>query len=414
MLNAIIVPRSVSQVAINGDVMKRYVVVTATLAAAASLALAGCSTGSSSGAADPSGGAGTIQIGVIESETGAFSSIGIPEVQGARAAAAQINAAGGILGKKVDLIVEDGQSTPQGAAAAATQLIQDDHVSAIVGPEATALALAVAPIAEASGVPMVSGSASFLAALPSKYLPYSFASAPSTAKAFVPLAAYWRSQGITKIGIFGPAGDVFDGIVAAVKATPGVQVVGTEQFQPGQADVTANLTKLLGSHPQSIVIAGAAADAATAQKAAKTLNTDVRIVNLASQANQAFIDLVGSANLTGNTIFSCAPTTAYNTLPAGNPAKTAATAYVEFMKAKYPGYDPGSLAVLAWNGLYAIDDAMTAAKSTDPAKVRDALVTTKMTNPYGIWQRNATDHDGSQNPFLVCKYDSSGWQYLAG
>lgn len=396
--------------------MKRYAFVPVAIVAAVSLSLSGCSSsGSSTGGSDGSSGTsggGTIKLGLLESETGPFSSIGLPEVQGAKVAADAINAAGGILGKKIELVVEDAQSTPQGASAGATKLITNDHVVGIIGPEATALALATAPIAHANKVPMVSGSASFLVALPAQYLDYTFASAASTAKSFVPLVKYWSTKNITKVGVIGPKGDVFDGVVKAFKAMSGITVVGTEQFQPGQADVTANMTKLLTSHPQAIFIAGQAGDAASAQKAAASLKVDAQIVNLASQGNEGFIKLAGAGNITANTIFLGFPTTVYDSLPADNPGKPAATAFVELMKKQDPNFDPGSLAVLAYNGVYAYRDAITAANSTAPAKIRDALETTKMTNPFGVWQRSATDHDGSQNPYIVASHDSSGWHYL--
>ncbi|MBN9110478.1 MAG: ABC transporter substrate-binding protein [Pseudonocardia sp.] len=395
--------------------MKRFVLLPLAAVAAATLALTGCSAsgGGSSGGGTAAGG-DTINLGVVLSQTGPFSSIGLPEVQGAKAATEQINASGGVQGKKINLIVEDAKSTPQGAAAAATKLIQNDKVVGLVGPEATALALAVAPIAHERKVPMVSGSASFLQALPAQYLDYSFASAASTAKGFAPLAAYWKGTGLTKVAIIGPKGDVFDGVVAAIKNIPSLTLTGTEQFQPGQADITANVAKIAATGPQAIIVAGATADAATAQRAWKALNVDAQIVQIGSQANEAFIKLAGPESFTERSLFIGFPTTVSSTLPADHPSKKAATEYVELMKRADPNFDPGSIAVLAWNGVMAYRDAITAAGSTDAAALRDALERTEMTNPLGVWTRTPTDHDGSTNPYIVATHDASGWKYLGG
>lgn len=354
----------------------------------------------------------TVRIGVILSETGPYSAIGKPELEGAKAAAAEINAAGGIDGKKLELVFEDAQSTPQAAAAAATKLIQNDGVVGLVGPEATALALAVAPIAQVQEVPMVSTSASFLGALDAKNLPYSFAAAAATSKTFAPLLKYWAEKDITKIGIIGPKGDVFDGISAALKAIPSVELVGAEQFEPGQADVTASMTKLAGDGPEAIVVAGAAADGATAQKAWRTLDVDSEIVQIGSNSNQAFIDLAGEDSFTDKTVFVGFPTTVHDSLPSDDPSKAEADKFVAVMSEKDPNFDPGSLAVLTWNAVYAFRDAIADAGSTDHEDVRDSLESVKMTNPLGEWQRSPEDHDGSANPFIIATHDSAGWHYV--
>lgn len=359
-----------------------------------------------------SGGDAVVKIGVILSQTGPYSSIGVPEVEGAKAAVETINDAGGVDGKKIKLVFEDAQSTPQAAAAAATKLIQNDKVVGLVGPESTALALAVAPIAQAQQVPVVSTSSSFLGALDSKYLPYSFAASPSTAKIFAPMLKYWKEQGITKIGVIGPKGDVLDGITAALKAMPDVDLVGVEQFEPGQADVTASMTKLAGDHPQAIVVAAAAADGAAVQKAWHTLNVDSVLVQIGSNSNQEFIDLAGADAFTAKTVFAAFPSTVHESLPADDPSKKAADEFVQVMSEHDSHFDPGSLAVLSWNAVYALRDAVAAASSSDPKAIRDALETTKMTNPLGEWQRTAKDHDGSVSPFVIATHDASGWHYV--
>jgi branched-chain amino acid transport system substrate-binding protein len=374
---------------------------------ALALTLSAC--GGSSGGGSSSD---EIKLGVILSSTGPYSSIGVSEAEGAKAAAKAINAAGGVDGKKIKLVFEDAQSTPQAAAAAATKLIQNDKVAGLVGPEATALALAVAPIAQAQHIPLVSTSSSFLGALQPKDLPYSFAASPSTAKIFAPMLKYWAQQGITKIGVIGPKGDVFDGINAALKGMPGIEVVGAEQFEPGQADVTASMTKLAGDKPQAIVVAGAAADGAAAQKAWHTLAIDSVIVQIGSNSNQAFIDLAGEDSFTDKTVFAAFPSTVHDSLPADNPSKAAADDFVKVMTAGDSSFDPGSLAVLSWNAVYAFRDAINAASSNDSTKIRDALESTKMTNPLGEWQRSSKDHDGSVSPFVIATHDSSGWKYV--
>ncbi len=80
----------------------------------------------------------TIKIGVNEPLTGAFAASGTYVVNGAKIAADEINAKGGILGKKVELVIEDNKSNPTEAAAVAEKLITSDKVSVLMGAWARA------------------------------------------------------------------------------------------------------------------------------------------------------------------------------------------------------------------------------------------------------------------------------------
>jgi hypothetical protein len=62
----------------------------------------------------------------------------------------------------------------------------------------------------------------------------------------------------------------------------------------------------------------------------------------------------------------------------------------------------------------AVRDAVEASGSTDPVALRDALERTEMTNPFGVWKRTPTDHDGSTNPYIIATHDASGWKYVGG
>lgn len=371
--------------------------------------LAGCGGTSESGGAD-----GAVKIGVILSKTGPFSSIGVEELEGVNAAVEQLNKDGGVLGgKKIEVVVEDGQSTAQASAAAATKLIQNDKVVGIIGPEATDLALAAAPIAQTQQVPLVSTSSGFLSALPEKYLEFNFAASPLASKQLELYFAHWKAEGVTKVGIIGPKGELLDGLSGAIKGSGNVDVTGIEEFQPGQADISANLTNLVNSKPESIVVVAAAQDAASVQRTYKSLGLDIELMHLGSQATGAFIKLAGADSFTENTRFSAFPSTVYNTLPEDNPAKEAATAFVDTMAERVDGFDPGTNAVLSWTAVYTLAEAVDAAGDADPVKVRDALESIKFTTPMGVWQRSASDHDGSENPFVLATRNADGWAYVA-
>src|SRR4051794_38984591 len=90
-------------------------------------------------------GAQTIKIGVNEPLTGPFAASGTYVVNGAKIAADEINAKGGVLGKKIELLIEDNKSNPTEAAAVAEKLITSDKTPAMMGACGSSLTLAVMP-----------------------------------------------------------------------------------------------------------------------------------------------------------------------------------------------------------------------------------------------------------------------------
>src|SRR5260221_4914960 len=123
------------------------------IAAAAALlaipALPGCGGG---------GGDQEIRIGEYSSLTGTAATFGTSTDKGAKLVVEETNAAGGVLGKQIKLIVEDDQSKPEEAATVVTKLITRDGVKAVVGEVASSRSLAAAPICQSNGVPMVTPS----------------------------------------------------------------------------------------------------------------------------------------------------------------------------------------------------------------------------------------------------------------
>src|ERR1700758_5597552 len=99
--------------------------------------------------------ADTIKIGVNEPLTGPFAASGTYVVNGAKIAADEINAKGGLLGRKIELVIEDNKSNPTEAAAVAEKLITGDKVPVIMGAWGSSLTLAVMPKLMEYKVPMV-------------------------------------------------------------------------------------------------------------------------------------------------------------------------------------------------------------------------------------------------------------------
>src|SRR6202166_1140871 len=142
-------------------------------------------------------GAQTIKIGVNEPLTGPFAASGTYVVNGAKIAADEINAKGGVLGKKIELIIEDNKSNPTEAAAVAEKLITADKVPVMLGAWSSTLTLAVMPKLQEYKVPMVVETSSS-GKITTSGNPFIFRISPTSemeAKAFAPLI---NTMGIKK------------------------------------------------------------------------------------------------------------------------------------------------------------------------------------------------------------------------
>src|ERR1700752_2461726 len=106
----------------------------------------------------PQSDTGEIVVGMYGSLTGDGASFGQSSVEGAQLAVEEINTAGGVLGRKIRLLVEDDQSRPEEASSAVTKLITQDKVVAVLGEVASRRSLAAAPVSQKFQVPMISPS----------------------------------------------------------------------------------------------------------------------------------------------------------------------------------------------------------------------------------------------------------------
>src|SRR5882757_3060960 len=109
-------------------------------------------------AEQPAAASTDIPIGVYAATSGSEAAFGQATVEGEKLAAEEINNNGGVLGKKIRLVMEDDQGKAEEAASVVTKLITHDNVLAIIGENSSNQSLAAAPIAQASKVPMISPS----------------------------------------------------------------------------------------------------------------------------------------------------------------------------------------------------------------------------------------------------------------
>src|SRR6185437_7189873 len=198
----------------------------------------------------------TIKIGVTEPLTGAFAASGNYVTQGARIAEDEINKAGGVLGKKIQLIVEDNKSNPTEGVATAEKLINSDKVPVMMGAWSSTLTLAVMPKLEEYKIPMLVETSSS-DKITTSGNPYIFRISPTSgmeARAFTPLV---KKLGIKKADFLATNNDFGLGASKAfseMAKNSGVQIGVVETMDPKATDFSAQLAKIKASGGDTLFV----------------------------------------------------------------------------------------------------------------------------------------------------------------
>ena len=196
-----------------------------------------------------------IKIGAFFALSGPAAPIGTPTKLVAEMAVDQINKAGGINGRPLELIIGDTESDPAKAATIAKKFIHSDKVAAIIGPTSTGEGMQVKKIVEEAGIPIfmtVGGDPPIMKETgPFTYI---FKSPQRSSTAIKKLFEYLKEKKMTKVALL-TASDPFgkDGAVWLEKLAPdyGITFVAKESFGPKDTDMTPQLTKIKNAAPAS-------------------------------------------------------------------------------------------------------------------------------------------------------------------
>lgn len=218
-----------------------------------SLAGCGASTSASSGAS--SSGGETIKIGYFGPLTGGTAQAGQAALNGAQIAVNELNEAGGVLGRQLEIVSYDDKSSPEEAVKAATKLVQVDKVNAIFGSLHSANVQAAAPVIEESKTICVSGGTS-PTWLEQGYT-YLFRSISNSTVSAKQLASYADAQGLNRIAVFtsnseyGTSGaDAFQ----AACADYDIEFVANETMTDGDRDFTGQFAKINAAAPDAVFV----------------------------------------------------------------------------------------------------------------------------------------------------------------
>jgi branched-chain amino acid transport system substrate-binding protein len=312
-----------------------------------------------------------IKIGVTQPLTGAFAASGNYVTQGAKIAEDQINAAGGVLGKKIQLIVEDNKSNPPEAVATAEKLIGKDKVPVMMGAWSSGLTLAVMPKLMEYGVPMlVETSSSGKITVAGN--PWIFRISPTSemeAKAF---AGNVKALGIKKADFLATNNDF--GLGASKEFSEmlkgqGVQIGTIETMDPKATDFSAQLAKIKASGGDTLFVTTAVEQATLILKQATEQQVKARIITTGGSVSpDQLIEQAGpAANGSMHLVFF----TPWFPEAVKNP-EVAKKFVAEWTARKYPvgGLTEG---FRGWDGINTIVEAIKIAGKAEPAAIQKAL-----------------------------------------
>jgi len=360
------------------------------------LAAAGCGDSGSEPSGDATGAASgePIKIGAILSLTGTYAGLGEPEKNLIEMEVKKINDAGGINGRPVEVIIEDDATDEAQAVAAASRLIEQEDVVAIIGATGTGQTMAMRGDIQRAGIPQVSMAGGTVITNPVD--PLVFAT-PWSNTIVVPFTLdYLKSQGITKIGLItdsGGFGKDGQAVFAAAAPEAGVEIVADETLNPGDTDMTAQLTKIKNSDAEAIVMWTAGAEAAIIAKNAMDLGIDLPIYGSHGIARQEFIDGAGEA--AEGVKLAAGKVLDPSLYPEGSEARTVADDFISSYEQTY-GEKPGMFPGYAYDALYLVVEAAKRVEGdlTPEALLEQIQATTGWVGIDGTYNMTAEDHNG--------------------
>ena len=335
-----------------------------------------------------------IRIGAFLSVSGPAAFLGDPEQKTLELYVEKLNAAGGLLGRRVELVAYDSAGDAEKARGYVKRLIEQDKVDVLVGGSTTGETMAAVPLAESAGVPFISLAGAVVIIEPVKK--WVFKTPHTDRMACEKIFVDMRARGAAKAALIsGPGG--FDKSMRAeclkVAGKHGVQIVADETYGAGDNDMTAQLAKIKGTPGvQAVLNAGFGQGPAIVTRNYRQLGIKLPLYQSHGVASKQYVKLSGAA--AEGVRLPAAALLVADTLPGDDPQKKVVTTYKQDYEGRYK-QEVSTFGGHAYDGLMLALGAIRRAGSTDKAKVRDALEQTKgYVGTGGVVNMSAQDHMG--------------------
>ncbi len=357
-----------------------------------------------------------ITVGVTVSATGPAASLGIPEKNTIDLMPKTI------AGQKVTYIVLDDGSDTTKAVANTRKLITEDKVAIVLGSTITPNSLAMIDVVAENQVPMISMAASARIVEPvDAKKRWVFKTPQNDIMMSLAIATHMANSGVKTVGFIGFAdayGEGWYGEFAKVASLKGLQIVANERYARTDTAVTGQVLKILGTKPDAVLIAGSGTPAALPQKTLRERGYTGKYYQTHGVANSDFLRVGGKD--VDDTYLPAGPVLVADQLPASNPVRKSALAYVAAYEAAHGKGSVSTFGAHAWDAGLLMTAAIPAAlKKAKPgtaefrAALRDALEQVKdLPGAHGIFSMSPTDHLGlDQRARVMVKIQNGSWKY---
>ena len=335
-----------------------------------------------------------IKVGAFFSTTGPASFLGEPAQKTMQIYIEDLNKAGGLLGRKLELVSYDDGGDAAKANGFVKRLIEDDKVDVIIGGSTTGATMAVYPLVEKAEIPFVSVGGGVVISEPVKK--WMFKVAPTDRAAAEKVFLDMKKRGLSRLALisetsgFGQSGRK-ETLGAASKY--GIEIVSDETYGAKDTDVTAQLTKIKGNDKaQALLVFGFGQGPAIVTKNIAQLSIKLPVYQSHGVAAKEYIDLSGAS--AEGVRLPAGALLIPDILAASDPQKKAVVDYVTTFKAR-TNSEPATFGGYAYDALMIWANAVKRAGSVDKAKVRDEIEKTKgYVGATGVVNMSAEDHLG--------------------
>ena len=312
-----------------------------------------------------------ILIGQYGSLSGPEATFGESTDNGIKLAVDELNAAGGIGGKKVRLITYDDKGDAREAGTAVTRLVTKDRVSAVIGEVASGLSLAGAPVCQENGVVMVSPSSTNpkVTKVGDKIFRVCFID-PFQGSVCAKFAREHEGLKASKAAILTDQSSPYsvglqDEFEKAFTAAGGT-IVTKQTYQAGDQDYSAQLTAIRGAEPEVLFVPGYYTDVGNIALQARKLELKMPLLGGDGWDSVKLGEIAGSA-IDGSF---------YSNHYSQEDPNPKVQEFIKKYKAKYNEV-PDAMAILGYDAMRVTADAIQRAGKADPKAIRDALAATK-------------------------------------
>lgn len=351
-----------------------------------------------------------IKIGAFLAVTGPASFLGDPEQKTLDMYVERINAAGGVLGRKLQLVSYDSAGDAEKARTFTKRLVEQDKVDLIIGGTSTGETMAAVPLVEQAQIPFISLAGAVVIIEPVKK--WVFKTPHTDRMACEKIFTDMNERKLSKLALITGAGG-FDKSLRneCIKVAPkyGIEIVADESYGAADTDMTAQLTKIKGTPGvQAVMNCGFGQGPAIVTKNYRQLGLTQPFYQSHGVASKEYIKLSGGA--AEGVRLPAAALLVADILPANDPQKPVVTAYAHDYTARYKS-DVSTFGGHAYDALMIAVEAIKRAGGTDKAKVRDEIEKTKgLMGTGGQFNMSPTDHMGLDlSAFRMLEVRNGNW-----